>query len=250
MSFENEKYTVERDPYEWCLRQSKVLKAIDPQIQIQMRNHKLLTQIPGELENTIKCRCNQSSTLDDISNTLQDQLSKGKENIYAIEKVPAAATQEEDSESDSMGDAIREISDDDQYPIEEFVVEWREETQLENHYIQLEAGLLQDTPNMNFCKHKPDSQTFLVTATKGMEYIHEAATKMTTCVDNFQHPLIIDIGGHCSIVAIEYLNKHFPNWKTKLLPTKAKNFKSASGKMTSIGTIIKEIIIPHREGNI
>ncbi|MBW0486299.1 hypothetical protein O181_026014 [Austropuccinia psidii MF-1] len=30
----------------------------------------------------------------------------------------------------------------------------------------------------------------------------------------------------------------------------ANNFKSASGKMTSIGTIIKEIIIPHRKGNI
>ena len=34
------------------------------------------------------------------------------------------------------------------------------------------------------------------------------------------------------------------------MPTRAKNFKSASGKMTSIGTIIKEIIIPHRKGNI
>ncbi|MBW0463898.1 hypothetical protein O181_003613 [Austropuccinia psidii MF-1] len=31
---------------------------------------------------------------------------------------------------------------------------------------------------------------------------------------------------------------------------KAKNFKSASGRMTSIGTIIKEIIIPHRKGKI
>ncbi|MBW0484060.1 hypothetical protein O181_023775 [Austropuccinia psidii MF-1] len=30
----------------------------------------------------------------------------------------------------------------------------------------------------------------------------------------------------------------------------AKNFKTASGKMTSIGTILKEIIIPHRKGNI
>ncbi|MBW0503013.1 hypothetical protein O181_042728 [Austropuccinia psidii MF-1] len=37
-----------------------------------MRNHKLLTQIPGELENAVKFRCNQSFTLDDIANTLQD----------------------------------------------------------------------------------------------------------------------------------------------------------------------------------
>ncbi|MBW0577676.1 hypothetical protein O181_117391 [Austropuccinia psidii MF-1] len=45
MSFENYKYSVDKDPYGWCLRQSKRLKAIDPQMNIQMRNHKLLTQI-------------------------------------------------------------------------------------------------------------------------------------------------------------------------------------------------------------
>ncbi|MBW0581647.1 hypothetical protein O181_121362 [Austropuccinia psidii MF-1] len=73
---------------------------------------------------------------------------------------------------------------------------------------------------------------------------------MTVCIDNAQHPLIIDSGAHCSIVARNYLDNHFPNWEKQLLPTKAKNFKSASGKMTSIGTIIKEIIIPHRKGNI
>ncbi|MBW0518430.1 hypothetical protein O181_058145 [Austropuccinia psidii MF-1] len=73
---------------------------------------------------------------------------------------------------------------------------------------------------------------------------------MTVCIDNPQHPLIIDSGAHCSIVARDYLDNHFPNWEKHLLPTKAKNFKSASVKMTSIGTIIKEIIIPHRKGNI
>ncbi|MBW0491454.1 hypothetical protein O181_031169 [Austropuccinia psidii MF-1] len=64
----NDKYAVDKYPYEWCPRQSKRLKAIDP----QMRNNKLLTQIPGELENEIKCRCNLSFTLDEIANTLQD----------------------------------------------------------------------------------------------------------------------------------------------------------------------------------
>ncbi|MBW0531420.1 hypothetical protein O181_071135 [Austropuccinia psidii MF-1] len=73
---------------------------------------------------------------------------------------------------------------------------------------------------------------------------------MTVCIDNSQHPLIIDSGAHCSIVARNYLDHHFPNWEKQLLPTKAKNLKNASGKMTSIGTIIKEIIIPHRKGNI
>ncbi|MBW0530823.1 hypothetical protein O181_070538 [Austropuccinia psidii MF-1] len=83
-----------------------------------------------------------------------------------------------------------------------------------------------------------------------MAYIHETATKMTVCVDNSQHPLIIDSGAHCSIVARNYLDNHFPNWDKQLFPTKEKNFKSASGKMTSIGTIVKQIIILHRKGNI
>ncbi|MBW0474255.1 hypothetical protein O181_013970 [Austropuccinia psidii MF-1] len=108
----------------------------------------------------------------------------------------------------------------------------------------------QDTSNKNPCKHTRDEQTFLVTPTKGMEYIHVKASKRTVCVDNAQHPLIIDSGAHFSIVARKYLDNHFPNWEKQLFPTKAKNFKSATGKMTSIGTVIKEIIITHRKGNI
>ncbi|MBW0502492.1 hypothetical protein O181_042207 [Austropuccinia psidii MF-1] len=72
MSFQNDKYSVDKDPYEWCLKQSKRLKAIDHQMNIKMRNHKLLTQLPGELEHAVKCRCNQNFTLDEIANTLQD----------------------------------------------------------------------------------------------------------------------------------------------------------------------------------
>ncbi|MBW0571343.1 hypothetical protein O181_111058 [Austropuccinia psidii MF-1] len=60
MSFENDKYSVDKDPYEWFLRQSKRLKAIDPQMNIPVRNHKLLTQLPGELELAVKCRGNQN----------------------------------------------------------------------------------------------------------------------------------------------------------------------------------------------
>ncbi|MBW0476439.1 hypothetical protein O181_016154 [Austropuccinia psidii MF-1] len=73
---------------------------------------------------------------------------------------------------------------------------------------------------------------------------------MPVCIDNAQHPLAIDSGAHRSIMARNYLDNHFPNWKKKLFPTKVKNLKSASGKITSIGTIIKEIIIPHRKSNI
>ncbi|MBW0560400.1 hypothetical protein O181_100115 [Austropuccinia psidii MF-1] len=73
---------------------------------------------------------------------------------------------------------------------------------------------------------------------------------MTVFIDNPQHPFIIDRRAHCSIVAINYLNHHFPIWEKQLLLTKAKNFKSASGKMIFIGKFIKEIIIPHRKGII
>ncbi|MBW0532846.1 hypothetical protein O181_072561, partial [Austropuccinia psidii MF-1] len=145
-----------------------------------------------------------------------------------------------------MRDAIREQSDEEKYPREEFLVEYQEQTPLEIQDIQMP----QDTSNKNLCKHTQDEQTFLVTPTKGMVYIHKAATKMTVCIDNVQHPLIIDSGSHCSIVTRNYLDNHLSNWENQLLLTKAKNFKSASGKMTSIGTIIKEIIIPHRKGNI
>ncbi|MBW0510520.1 hypothetical protein O181_050235 [Austropuccinia psidii MF-1] len=170
-----------------------------------------------------------------------------KKKVYSIEKVPKEESPTEDSESDSMGDAIREHSDDDQDPQEEFLVEYKEEIPLEIQDIQLEAGMPQDTAKKNLCKDTQDAQTVLVTPTKGTAYIHGTATKLTVCIDNSQHPFIIDSGAHCSIVARNFLDNHFLNWENKLLPTKAKNFKSASGKMTSIGTIIKEIIIPHRK---
>ncbi|MBW0555567.1 hypothetical protein O181_095282 [Austropuccinia psidii MF-1] len=175
---------------------------------------------------------------------------KAKKQVYAIEKVPEKESPTEDSESDLMGDAIRERSDDDQDPREEFLVEYQEETPLEIQDIQLEEGMPQDTANKNLCRHTQDAQTFLVTPAKGMAYIHGTATKMTVFMDNAQHPLIIDSGAHFFIVARNHLDNHFPNWENQLFPTNSKSFKSESGKMTPIGTIIKEIIIPHRRGNM
>ncbi|MBW0476069.1 hypothetical protein O181_015784 [Austropuccinia psidii MF-1] len=78
MSFENDKYSVEKDPYEWCLRQSKRLKSMDPQMNTQMRNHKLATQMLGEPEHAGKFRCNHNCTLDAIANTLQDVRKRTK----------------------------------------------------------------------------------------------------------------------------------------------------------------------------
>ncbi|MBW0496307.1 hypothetical protein O181_036022 [Austropuccinia psidii MF-1] len=107
-----------------------------------------------------------------------------------------------------------------------------------------------DTENKNLCKHTKDSLTLLLKQAKGMAYIHVTARNITVCIENAQHPLIIDSGAHYSIVARTYPDDHFPNLETPILSTKPKNFKSASGKTTSSGTIIKEIIIPHRKGNI
>ncbi|MBW0549936.1 hypothetical protein O181_089651 [Austropuccinia psidii MF-1] len=251
-------------------------------MNIQMRNHKLLTQIPGELEHAVKCRCNQNCTLDNIANTLQDirkrtnigkyspyksscfkekqpfrvefkdkpkervaemtkkknyfqncgstdhyanNCPKAKKKVYSIEKVPEEESPTEDSESDSIRDAIRENCDEDQDPREEFLIEYQEETPLEIQDIQLEKGMPQDTSNKNLSKHTQDAQTFLVTPTKGMAYIHGTATKMTVCIYNYQHPLIIDSGEHCFIMARNYLDNHFPNWEKQLLQTKARNFR-------------------------
>ncbi|MBW0486450.1 hypothetical protein O181_026165 [Austropuccinia psidii MF-1] len=90
MSFENYKYSVDKDPYDWCLRQSKQLKTIDPKMNIQMRNHKLLTQMPGELENAVKFRGNQICTLDEVANTLQD--IRKRKNIGKITNLEAVAS--------------------------------------------------------------------------------------------------------------------------------------------------------------
>ncbi|MBW0507622.1 hypothetical protein O181_047337 [Austropuccinia psidii MF-1] len=49
---------------------------------------------------------------------------KAKKKVYAIEKVPEEESPTENSESESMGYAIREQSDDDQDPREEFLVEY------------------------------------------------------------------------------------------------------------------------------
>ncbi|MBW0464281.1 hypothetical protein O181_003996 [Austropuccinia psidii MF-1] len=214
MSFENAKYSVDKDPYEWCLRQSKRLIATDPQMNIQVSNHKPLTQMPGELKHAVKRinigkktpykirgfkdkqpfgvefkdkprerveevakkknSCHNCVAKDHYANNHP----KAKKKVYAIEKVPKEESPTEDSDSDSMVDAITKQSDDDQDPREEFLVEYQDDTPLEIQDIQLEAGMPKDTANKNLCKNTQDAQTFLVTPTKGMAYIHGTATKM------------------------------------------------------------------------
>ncbi|MBW0593917.1 hypothetical protein O181_133632 [Austropuccinia psidii MF-1] len=83
-----------------------------------------------------------------------------------------------------MGDAIREQSDEEKSPREEFLLDYQEETPLEIQDINLEEGMPQDTANKNLCKQTQDAQTFLVTPTKRMAYIHGTATKMPFFIDN------------------------------------------------------------------
>ncbi|MBW0490122.1 hypothetical protein O181_029837 [Austropuccinia psidii MF-1] len=242
ISFENDKYSVDKDPYEWYetsrtlqdLRRrtnigkytpykSSGFKEIQPfRVEFKEKPRERVAEIAKK-----KNSCHNCGSTDHYA----IKCPKGKKNVYAIEKVPEEESPSEDYESDSMGDAIRKHSYDDHDPREEFVVEYQKETSLEIQDIQLKAGMPQDTANKNSFKHTQDAQKFLVTPAKGMAYIHGTATKMTILTRN-------------------YLENHSPNWENQLLPTKAKNCKSAPGNMTSTGTIIKEIIIPHRKGNI
>ncbi|MBW0488771.1 hypothetical protein O181_028486 [Austropuccinia psidii MF-1] len=56
---------------------------------------------------------------------------KEKEKSYDIEKVPQEESPTDNSDSESMSDAIREHSEGKQDPREEFLVEYQEETPLE-----------------------------------------------------------------------------------------------------------------------
>ncbi|MBW0480564.1 hypothetical protein O181_020279 [Austropuccinia psidii MF-1] len=111
-----------------------------------------------------KNSCHNCGSTDHYANNCP----KAKKKFYAIEKVPEEESPTEDSDAESMGDAIREQSNEEKDPREEFLVEYQEETPLEIQEIQLEAGIPQDTANKSLCKHTQDAQTFLVTPTKGM----------------------------------------------------------------------------------
>ncbi|MBW0468102.1 hypothetical protein O181_007817 [Austropuccinia psidii MF-1] len=153
MSFENDKYNVGKDPYEWSLRHPKRLKAIDPQMNIQMNYIANTLQDVRKRTNIVKYTPYKSSgfkekqpfrvdfkdkPIEIVAEVAKkknsfhncgstDQYSnncpKAKQKVYSIEKVPDEESPTEDSDSDSMGNAIREQSDDNQDTREEFLVE-------------------------------------------------------------------------------------------------------------------------------
>ncbi|MBW0497140.1 hypothetical protein O181_036855 [Austropuccinia psidii MF-1] len=74
-----------------------------------------------------KNSCHNCGSTDHYANNCPKENKK----VYAIEQVPEEESPTEHSESDSMGDAIREKNDYDQYLREEFLVEYQEETQID-----------------------------------------------------------------------------------------------------------------------
>ncbi|MBW0536913.1 hypothetical protein O181_076628 [Austropuccinia psidii MF-1] len=67
-------------------RQLKRLIAIDCHIKTEMRNHKLLNKLPGELNHAVNFRCSKQSTFDEISTTLQEvriRTSIGRYNTHS-----------------------------------------------------------------------------------------------------------------------------------------------------------------------
>ncbi|MBW0476584.1 hypothetical protein O181_016299 [Austropuccinia psidii MF-1] len=255
MSFENDRYSVDKDPYEW------------------------------RTEHAVKCRCNQNCTLDDITNTLQDVRKRTNRQKYSPykssvfkekqtlrvefkekprERVAEVAKKKNschncgstDHYANNFPKAKKKVYANEKVPEEEYPQRILNHTLwvMPSEKIMMMTKTKKRTPsgiprgnntgnsgnkvgsrhatgtaNKNLCKHTQDAQTFLVTLTRGMAYIHGTATKMTVFIDNDQHPLIIDSGAHFSIVARNYLDYYFSNWEKQLFPTKAKNFKSASG---------------------
>ncbi|MBW0537971.1 hypothetical protein O181_077686 [Austropuccinia psidii MF-1] len=102
---------------------------------------------------------------------------KAKKKVYAIEKVQEEESPTEESDSDYMGDAIREKSDEEKDSRAEFLVEYQGAPPVEIKDIQLEAGMPQDTSKKSLCKNTQDGQTLLVTPTKGMAYTHRTPQK-------------------------------------------------------------------------
>ncbi|MBW0516742.1 hypothetical protein O181_056457 [Austropuccinia psidii MF-1] len=71
-----------------------------------------------------KNSCHNCGSTDHYANNCP----KAKKEVYAIEKVPEEESPTENSDPDSMVDAIREQSDEEKDPREEFLVEYQEET--------------------------------------------------------------------------------------------------------------------------
>ena len=109
-----------------------------------------------------KNSCQNCGSTDHYANNC----TKARKKVYASEKVPKEESPKEAAESDSMVDSIREQSDEEQHPREEFIAEYQEEPPLQIQDINSEAGMPKDTANKNLCKQTQGEQTSLATKQK------------------------------------------------------------------------------------
>ncbi|MBW0518839.1 hypothetical protein O181_058554 [Austropuccinia psidii MF-1] len=77
-----------------------------------------------------------------------------------------------------------------------------------------------------------------------MAYIHGTATTMTVCIENSQHPLIIDSGAHFSIVARITRTTTFRTGKTSSCPPRQRNSRVHKGRCLPLGQLSKRQLNP------
>ncbi|MBW0575328.1 hypothetical protein O181_115043, partial [Austropuccinia psidii MF-1] len=175
-------YTVDKDPYDCCLRQSKRLIAIGPDITTEMRNHKLVTKLPGDLEHAVKCRCSKESTLGEISNTLQEvrirtsigfqncetpnhyaeNSPKDREEILAGEEETTQDQEGHECDSDSVGNDCGNNSYSEPNPHEEYLVGFKNHRTEEIGSVHSQRRKL-ITKHLNGLKHKPPDKDGMTT---------------------------------------------------------------------------------------
>ncbi|MBW0554659.1 hypothetical protein O181_094374 [Austropuccinia psidii MF-1] len=88
-------------------------------VEIKEKPRERVAEVPKK-----KNSCHNCGSTDHHANNCP----KEKKKVYTIEKVPEEESPTEDSESDYMGNAIRQQSDEEQDPREEFQWEYQEET--------------------------------------------------------------------------------------------------------------------------
>ncbi|MBW0548727.1 hypothetical protein O181_088442 [Austropuccinia psidii MF-1] len=143
-----------------------------------MRNHKLLTKLPGDLEHAVKCTYPKESTLDEISTTLKEvriRTSIGRDNTHSTDNSPKdreeiVSREEEtrkdqeghESDSDSVGKGCGNNSYSEPNPHEENLVEFK------NHGTE-ETGSVNSksrkpmTKQLDGLKHKPPEREGMTT---------------------------------------------------------------------------------------
>ncbi|MBW0544121.1 hypothetical protein O181_083836 [Austropuccinia psidii MF-1] len=197
LSFGNDIYTVDKDPYDWCLRQSKWLIAIDAHITKEMRNHKLLTKLPGYLEHAVKCRFSKESTFDEISTTLPEvriRTSIGRYNSHITGDNRENQTLEEKETHDSESDITTgsHYCESPNHYAENFPKDREDIFQREKDTRKDQEGHSSDSDSVgNGCEPNPNVEYFVGSKNHGAKEIGSVHLKrrkpMTKNLDGLKH---------------------------------------------------------------